>query len=120
MERLDIDRDGKITEHELARVLSGTASQEIVEEAIRKIASGAKGFSSLSEYVKDLVRRFDRNSDGLLSIHELTDGLSKIGIYLTSKETQALMTKFDLNRDGEISADEILKVLTSVGSGFAM
>jgi hypothetical protein len=31
MERLDIDRDGKITEHELARVLSREASSEIIE-----------------------------------------------------------------------------------------
>jgi Ca2+-binding EF-hand superfamily protein len=31
MDLLDIDRDGKITENELYRVLSGEASQEIVE-----------------------------------------------------------------------------------------
>jgi Ca2+-binding EF-hand superfamily protein len=31
MDLLDIDRDGKITETELIRVLSGEASQEIVE-----------------------------------------------------------------------------------------
>jgi Ca2+-binding EF-hand superfamily protein len=74
----------------------------------------------MAEYVRDLVRKFDRNSDGLLSIQELTDGLRKIGISLTSKEIQALMTKLDLNRDGEVSAEEILKTLSSVGSGFAV
>ena len=120
MDLLDIDRDGKITENELFRVLSGEASQEIVEQTIRKIASGAKSFSSMAEYVKDLVRKFDRDSDGLLSIQELTDGLKKIGISLTNKEIQALMTKLDLNRDGEVSAEEILKTLSSVGTGFAV
>jgi hypothetical protein len=64
MERLDIDRDGKITEQEIYRVLSGDASPEIIEQTLRKIANGASGFSSMSEYVYDLVRRFDRNSDG--------------------------------------------------------
>ena len=83
MERLDIDRDGQITEHELLRVFSGTVSNEFIEQTVRKIASGAKGFSSLAEYVRDLVRKFDRNSDGLLSIKELTDGLTTIGIFLT-------------------------------------
>lgn len=73
----------------------------------------------MSEYVRDLVRRFDRNSDGLLSIQELTDGLSKIGIFLTQKEIQGLMTKLDLNRDGEVSGEEILKVLSTIGSGFS-
>jgi hypothetical protein len=37
----------------------------------------------MAEYVRDLIRKFDRNSDGLLSIGELTDGLTKIGIFLT-------------------------------------
>ena len=67
----------------------------------------------MSEYVRDLVRKFDRNSDGLLSIDELTDGLKKIGIFLTDHEIHALMKKLDLNRDGEVSSDEILAVLTS-------
>jgi Ca2+-binding EF-hand superfamily protein len=34
MERLDIDRDGKITEHELYRVLSGEVSNEVIDNAI--------------------------------------------------------------------------------------
>jgi Ca2+-binding EF-hand superfamily protein len=69
----------------------------------------------MAEYVKDLVRKFDRNSDGFLSMQELTDGLAKISIFLTQKEIQALMNKLDLNRDGEVSADEILSVLSSNG-----
>ena len=104
MERLDIDRDGKITENEIFRVLSGGAAPEIIEQTLRKIAAGASAHSSLSEYTRDLVRKFDRNSDGLISIHELSDGLSKMGIFLTQKEQQALMSKLDLDRDGEISA----------------
>jgi Ca2+-binding EF-hand superfamily protein len=88
MERLDIDRDGKITEHELLRVFSngGSDSSAIVEQTIQKIASGASNFRSMQDYVKDLVRRFDRNSDGLLSVQELTEGLKKIGIFLTNPE----------------------------------
>jgi hypothetical protein len=41
----------------------------------------------------------------------LADGLKKMGLGLSQKDTEALMNKFDLNRDGEVSADEILKVL---------
>jgi len=37
MERLDIDRDGKITEAEVYRVLSGDTSS-IIESTIQKIA----------------------------------------------------------------------------------
>jgi Ca2+-binding EF-hand superfamily protein len=61
--------------------------------------------------VKDLVRKFDKNSDGLLSMQELMTGLNKIGIILTHNEAQSLMQKLDLNRDGEVSGDELLNVL---------
>ena len=120
MECLDIDRDGQITEAEMFRVLSqgspsgGTSNaghDAIADATIKKIAAGASKFGSMQDYVRDLVRRFDRNSDGLLSIGELTDGLKKIGITLNSLEVQALMKRLDLNRDGEVSADEILTVL---------
>jgi Ca2+-binding EF-hand superfamily protein len=67
----------------------------------------------LSDYAKDLVRKFDSNSDGFLSVSELAEGLKKIGIFLTSNEVHALMRKLDLNRDGEVSADEILTALSS-------
>jgi calcium-binding protein CML len=92
---------------------SNAGHDAIADATIKKIAAGAKKFNSLGEYVKDLVRKFDRNSDGFLSMQELTDGLAKIGIFLTQKEVQALMNKLDLNRDGEVSADEILSVLSS-------
>ena len=120
MESLDIDRDGQITEAEMFKVLSqaspsggasNAAHDAIADATIKKIASGASKFGSMQEYVRDLVRKFDRNSDGLLSIGELTDGLKKIGIALNSLEVQALMKRLDLNRDGEVSADEILTVL---------
>jgi Ca2+-binding EF-hand superfamily protein len=113
MHRLDIDRDGRITSDELFRVLSGGDAAGMVDATLKKIASGAAKYGSLQEYVKDLVRRFDRNSDGLLSIKELTDGLAKLQIFLSQSETQALMNRLDLNRDGEVSAEEIYNVLSS-------
>jgi Ca2+-binding EF-hand superfamily protein len=116
MDRLDIDRDGKITEHEIFRVLNGGASPEIIEQSLRKIAAGASGYGSLSEYVKDLVRRFDRNSDGQLSIEELAEGLQKLGIFLAQSEQKALMQKIDLDRDGEVTTQEILSALQPYGS----
>jgi Ca2+-binding EF-hand superfamily protein len=88
MDRLDIDRDGKITENEMLKVLSDSNSSHdaAADATIRKIAAGAAKYSNMGEYVRDLVRKFDRNSDGLLSIGELTDGLKKIGIFLNSQE----------------------------------
>jgi Ca2+-binding EF-hand superfamily protein len=103
MKKLDINADGEITEDELARALQ-TVDAEITSEsvatALKKISAGAEGYSNMRDYIKDLVRKFDQNSDGLLSINELSDGLSKIHIYLNQREVQALMDKIDLDRDG--------------------
>jgi Ca2+-binding EF-hand superfamily protein len=83
MDLLDIDRDGKITENELYRVLSGEAAPEIIDQTLRKIAGGSQGYNNMTDYSRDLVRKFDKNGDGLISIHELADGLAKLGIFLT-------------------------------------
>jgi Ca2+-binding EF-hand superfamily protein len=37
----------------------------------------------LADYSRELVSKFDKNGDGLISIHELADGLAKLGIFLT-------------------------------------
>jgi Ca2+-binding EF-hand superfamily protein len=48
-----------------------------------KIASGAEGYPSMRHYVRDLVKKFDNNSDGLLSVQEMIDGLRKMNIFLS-------------------------------------
>ena len=55
---------------------------ESVQTALKKIQAGAEGYSNVRDYIQDLVRKFDRNGDGLLTFNELSDGLSKIHIYL--------------------------------------
>ena len=98
MDRLDLDRDGRITETEIYKALSvsssggdkgGAASYGstlVAETTLRKIAAGAKSYPSMNEYVRDLVRKFDRDSDGLLTMQELTTGLTKIGVILNNNE----------------------------------
>jgi hypothetical protein len=56
---------------------------EAVTTCLRKIASGSEEYSSMRAYIKDLMKKFDTNSDGLLSIQELIDGLKKLNIFLT-------------------------------------
>jgi Ca2+-binding EF-hand superfamily protein len=89
MKKLDVDADGEITEAELARALQ-TVDAEIINEsvttALKKISAGSEGYPNMRDYVRDLVRKFDHNSDGLISINELSEGLSKIHIYLNQRE----------------------------------
>lgn len=49
-----------------SRRLGGVAN--IVEQTLKKIASGADDTNDMREYSKKLIRKFDKNSDGLISI----------------------------------------------------
>jgi Ca2+-binding EF-hand superfamily protein len=53
--------------------------------------------SRLREYSKTLIRRFDSDSDGVISYKELVEGLKGLGIYLTQKEREGLMRKLDID-----------------------
>ena len=121
MEKLDLDKNGEITQEELYKVLIGyeayalpklNAAQVSVDQAIKKLASGAETFSNMREYVRFLIKQFDSNNDGIINFEELTTGLRSLGINLNQIEAQALMKKLDLNRDGRISDDELMKILS--------
>ena len=119
MRQLDLDANGSLTADELYQVLSKVDTQLTkaqlnlsVENALRKIASGAEDYSSIREFVNDMFKNFDINFDGLISFEELIDGLRTLNINLTAQEQRGLMKRFDFNRDGEISEDEIYRVLS--------
>ena len=90
---LDLDANGSLTAEELYSVLSRVDTQlsktqlnASVENAIRKIASGAEDFSSMRDFVNSMFKNFDINFDGLISFEELIDGLRTLNINLTSQE----------------------------------
>lgn len=61
----------------------------------------------MKDYAKTLIRKFDKDSDGIISFQELCDGIRNMSILLTQPEREALMKKIDINKDGSISAKEL-------------
>jgi Ca2+-binding EF-hand superfamily protein len=61
----------------------------------------------MKDYAKTLIRKFDKDSDGIISFQELCDGIRNMNILLTQPEREALMKKIDINKDGSISAKEL-------------
>lgn len=126
MKKLDIDRDGQITEKEMLFVLAGSQNNNrsplisnnsgLIEKVLMKIANGADDVNNMRQYSQTLIRKFDRDNDGFISINELTSGLRTMGIFLTPEERDALMNKFDTNKDGNISDAEIYNVLSSINT----
>ena len=85
-----------------------------VDEALKKIAKAGEDFVSMKDYARALIKRFDNNSDGVITFQELCDGLRQFDIDLPLKQRIALMKKLDVDRDGEITEVELSKVLQSV------
>ena len=54
----------------------------------------------MKDYAKHLVRKFDKDSDGIISFQELCDGLARMSIFISNQEKQALMERLDIDRDG--------------------
>jgi len=93
MERLDLDRNGEISDQELFKALSSVntsdlsnLAKEAADIALKKIAAGSENYSNMREYVNVLMRNFDYDNDGKVTFNELCDGIKKLNIYLTLKE----------------------------------
>ncbi len=107
MEKLDLNRDGEISADELLKILKNTDTRlnnyqlaTSVTTVVKRLLEGSEKFSNLREYARHLIRKFDNNSDGIISFQELCEGLSRMNILISNQEKQALMKKLDIDRDG--------------------
>jgi len=66
----------------------------------------------MKDYAKNLIRKFDRDNDGIITFQELCDGLSKLNISVSNSDKQALMNRLDIDRDGKITEYELIRVLS--------
>jgi Ca2+-binding EF-hand superfamily protein len=80
---------------------------------INKIKSGAHAFPSLQDYVINLMKRLDKNGDGVLCFDEFRSGLEGMDIHLTEQEVHTMVRKFDHNQDGRISMEEFYNTLAA-------
>jgi len=62
-----------------------------------KIVGEADDVTKLKEFSKTLIRRFDTDSDGVISYRELVEGLKGMHVFLNPTEREALMKKLDIN-----------------------
>ena len=59
-----------------------------------------------------LMKIFDIDGDGVLSISEWQNVLSRMGMKCTSKEAKALFRNVDSNGDGKVDLDEFMQYLS--------
>jgi len=81
---------------------------------VRKIKASASKYPDLQSYAVDLLRKLDKNDDGVISFREFTQGLRDLDIFVTDHEEHTLMRRFDHNGDGKINMEEFYNALAAM------
>ncbi|XP_075242949.1 neo-calmodulin-like [Convolutriloba macropyga] len=67
------------------------------------------------EELKDIFAILDRDSNGLVSRHELKYMMTQLGVPLTDKDVDVLMNDIDIDKDGHMSFDDFMNYMKTKG-----
>ena len=145
-QKLDIDKDGQISQQEIIQGMSSAGlklssneietlfilgdrdsngqidfsefAQIMIPSASERIAKLKKCFRSRNE-IEAAFHRFDTNKDGAISFAELKSGLNSCGIHFDEQEVETVFALADRDCDGEVSMSEFVNLLSvsSVSGG---
>ncbi len=72
-----MNKDGEVSGEEILKVLNTVSSigtsltkyqlNASVDQVIKKLAEGADNFSSMKDYSRHLIKKFDRDDDGIIT-----------------------------------------------------
>ncbi|KAL9226017.1 hypothetical protein vseg_001873 [Gypsophila vaccaria] len=132
-DRFDMDRDGSITQLELAALLRSLGVRTTGDQLyalLTNMDSNANGYIEFEELAEALMpelsthdilvnqeqllqvfRSFDRDGNGYITAAELAGSMAKMGQPLTYKELAEMMREADTNGDGVISFNEFAAIM---------
>ncbi|TPP61110.1 Calcium-binding mitochondrial carrier protein SCaMC-1 [Fasciola gigantica] len=117
---LDVDKDGRVSVAELARVIRGGTEGEgnHVETAKRIISRGTQNeanrstltFNEFLAYIRDTetqlrlaFRQLDRNHDSVVDAEEIRSAMKDLGVNISLADAQRLLNRMD--KDGSLNID---------------
>jgi calmodulin len=130
----DKDKDGAITQKEIAdvlRTLGANPTKEEIEMIFKETDTDNSGkiefeefmdlfkskisFPGLEEDLIEAFRLFDREGSGTVSVQEFKHVMTTLGDALTDEEAEELLRKADIDEKGLINYDEFVKSIVGVG-----
>ncbi|KAL9225799.1 hypothetical protein vseg_001682 [Gypsophila vaccaria] len=132
-DRFDMDRDGSVTQLELAallRSLGVKTTGDQLHALLSNMDLNGNGYIEFDELAEALMpqlaghdivvnqeqllqvfRSFDRDGNGYITAAELAGSMAKMGQPLTYKELAEIMREADTNGDGVISFQEFTAIM---------
>ncbi|KAL3831114.1 hypothetical protein ACJIZ3_019916 [Penstemon smallii] len=130
--RFDMDRDGSLTQLELAALLRSLGLKptgDQIHVMLGNMDSNGNGSIEFEELLQailpdmneqvlinqdqlmEVFRSFDRDGNGYITAAELAGQMAKMGHPLTYRELSEMMQEADTNGDGVISFNEFANIL---------
>lgn len=129
-DQFDKDKDGQITERELANAmysLGQMPTDEEVRQMIQEVDINNDGKIDLDEFITlmtknspdtqtedeviNAFRVFDKEGNGLISSSELKHIMMTIGDKMTEEEAEEMVTEADIDEDGMINYEEFVRMM---------
>lgn len=86
----------------------------------RDVESGKTSLALKADFnLPDAFHIFDQSHRGMISIPDIRDGLSAIGVYPTNDELELFMTRYDTNGDRRLSFNEFSEAFLALDSYYA-
>jgi len=98
----DVDQDGMISFIEFAKITIPSANETL--------SKFWKSFSSVNN-VKQAFQKFDADRDGQISRQEVLNGMTSVGLKLTSDEIDTLFILGDKDNNGQIDFSEFSQIM---------
>ncbi|KAL2559081.1 putative calcium-binding protein CML16 [Forsythia ovata] len=138
-DRFDMDRDGSLTQLEMAALLRSLGlkpSGDQIHVLLANMDSNGNGSIEFDELVDAILpdmneevlinqeqlmsvfRSFDRDGNGYITAAELAGQMAKMGHPLTYRELTEMMREADTNGDGVISFNEFANIMGRSAADF--
>ncbi|KAK1361935.1 putative calcium-binding protein CML16 [Heracleum sosnowskyi] len=138
-QRFDMDKDGSITQLELAALLRSLGIKpkgDQIHALLNKLDANGNGSIEFDELVEailpnlneevlitqdqllEVFRSFDRDGNGYITTAELAKQMAKMGQSLTYAEISELMKEADTNGDGVLNFNEFATLMGKSATDF--
>ena len=110
---------GRSETYKTSRVAKVATRKEAITAAVDEGLDGVGALRAMLAQrwmrVVDLLRDWDEDGNGTVSLREFAKALPVIGLKVSAETVQALFTEFDADGSGEIEPAEIVHTLTKMG-----